>query len=169
MGLGRAGRVVCLFLIGAGVLLGCSRGPKALPADPLAGVLAAGPRSRALIFLRLHLPRVVTCPSTIELTENGVSWVDIHSCHPTDLRRRLRFKDIRAARLIWEKIHMGFDQRWLEVMHNNGWVPIGRGVAGPRGEKRMQNLEGVKTALERLSPGRETPHRWKAHARPFLF
>ncbi|MFQ5692883.1 MAG: hypothetical protein ACE5IM_07560 [Nitrospinota bacterium] len=170
---GRCGRAICLAVVSAGVLVaGCGRVLKG-PADPLAGLLPGGPRSQSLLVLRAYLPRVVTCPSTIELTENGVSWVDIQSCRPTDLRRGVRFKDIQEARLMWQKVHMGRDERWLEVMHNKSWLPIGRGVGGGigglGGKERIRVLETLKGAFERLGPGRETPNQWKARARPYLF
>ncbi|MFQ5914227.1 MAG: hypothetical protein ACE5JS_13690 [Nitrospinota bacterium] len=169
----RPGRVrlsLILSVFALGLLIGCGRSQKGPAPDPLAALLPDVPRHQALILLRTHLPKVVTCPSTIEMTENAVSWVDIHSCHPTDLRRRLRFRDIQATRLIREKVHMGFDQRWLDVLHNGSWIPVGRGVGRGLGrEARMLALEGVKAALERLSPGRETPHEWKVQPRPFLF
>ncbi len=158
-----------LILIGVGALGGCGRSAVTPRPDPVAPFLPKGPRSDALILLRRILPRAVTCPATIELTQNEVSWVDIHSCQPTDLRRGLRFQDIQAARLILLKVHMGFDQRWVEVLHNRAWVPIGRGMNRLRGKKGKRILEGVKAALERLGPGRETPHKWNRQARPYLF
>lgn len=164
---GRFAGVLFLSMAGVGLLTGCGRALKT-PPDPLAAWLPEGPRSQALLLLRAQLPKVIACPSTIELTEGGVSWVDLHSCHPEDLRRRLRFKDVQAVRLIWQKVHMGTDARWLEALHNGSWVPVGRG-SGLAGEDGMRALEAVKTALERLGPGRETPHRWEAHARPYLF
>lgn len=168
MGVRYGGRVLgLLFLVG--VLGGCGRTPAALPSDSAASLLPKGAGTDALISLRRYLPRAVTCPATIELTENGVSWVDIHSCRPTDLRRGLRFRDIQAARLILQKVSMGFDQRWVEVLHNRAWIPIGRGVGGLRGKEGIRVLEGVKAALEVLGPGRKTSHEWKKRARPYLF
>ena len=170
MGVRYGGRVLGLLLLAwVGVLGGCGRTPGGLRPDPVASLLPKGPRADALISLRRYLPRAVTCPATIELTENGASWVDIHSCHPVDLRRGLRFKDVQAARLILQKVSLGFDQRWVEVLHNRAWVPIGRGVGGLRGNQGVRILEGVKSALERLGPGRKTSHRWKIRARPYLF
>ena len=170
MGVLYGGRVLgLLFLVGVGVLGGCGKTPAAPRPDSVASLLPKGARADALISLRRYLPRAVTCPATIELTENGVSWVDIHSCHPTDIRRGLRFKDIQAARLILQKVSMGFDQRWVEVLHNRAWIPIGRGVDGLRGKEGIQVLEGVKVALEYLGPGRKTSHQWKKQARPYLF
>jgi hypothetical protein len=155
--------------IGAGLLVSCSIGSKTPSPDPVAAWLPGEPRHQALIHLRTYLPEIVTCPSTIELTEEGVSWVDPHTCSPVDLRRRLTFKDLKDVRLVWERVSMGRDQRWVEVFQNKNWLPIGRGVGHLNNEEGIHALQEVKSALERLSQGRETPHQWNSQARSFLF
>jgi hypothetical protein len=155
--------------IGAGLLVSCSIGSKTPPPDPVAAWLTGEPRHKALIHLRKYLPKIVTCPSTIELTEEGVTWVDLQTCSPVDLRRRLNFKDLQGVRLVQEKVSMGRDKRWVEVFQIKSWLPIGRGVGHLNNKEGIQALQEVKSALERLSQGRETPHHWKSQARSFLF
>ncbi len=163
----KIGLSVSLLML-AGWVSGCGRPPKAQP-DPIAALLTKSPQDQALIELRRYLSKGVTCPETLELGRAGVSWVDMNSCRSTDIRRGLRFQDLQRARLIRQIVHMGVDRQWLEVKHNNTWVPIGRGVSGLRGKDGARILEGLKSALERLGPGSETPHHWTVQAQPFLF
>ena len=156
------------LLILAGWVSGCGKTLKTEP-EPLVSLLLKEPQNQALIELRRYLPKAVTCPETLELDRAGVSWAGVKSCRSTDIRRGLRFQDLQRTRLIRRVVHMGFDRQWLEVKHNNTWIPIGRGVSGLHGKGGARILEGLKSALERLGPGSETPHHWTVQAQPFLF
>jgi hypothetical protein len=135
---------------------------------PLEKELDPSPRTLALLSLRAHMSALLLCPRTLEVTERSASWVPLEVCDPQGLRNRLAFEEIKEVRLIWEKVHLGRDLRWVEVFHRQTWTPIGRGLRSHRLEA-IQRLESIKEVLEVLAFGKTTPNRWWGHTRPYLF
>ena len=157
-----------LTMMGLG---GCAASPPS-PVDlygPLEKELDRSPRTLALLSLRAHMGSLLTCPQTLEVTERSASWVPLEACDPSGLRTRLFFAEIKEVRLIWEKVHLGRDLRWVEVFHRETWTPIGRGLRGNQRPQAAFRLESIKEALEVLALGSTTPNRWWARTRPYLF
>lgn len=151
-------------------LLGCAGSPPATDLyGPLEKELDPSPRTQALLSLRAQMSALLMCPQTLEITGRFASWVPLEACDPEGLRNRLVFEEVKEVRLVWEKVHLGRDLRWVEVLHRETWTPIGRGLRGSHRSEAIRRLESIKEALEVLAFGKTTPTRWRGHTRPYLF